>query len=90
MMLDDKTRLRHISDAANTAIKICGGLSREDLDKEEVYLLALVQLLGIIGEASKYISPELKAKYSEVPWKIMAGMRDKLYHGYFDVDPEIV
>jgi len=43
-----------------------------------------------MGEASKNLSEQLKRKHAEVPWKDVAGMRDKLIHGYFGVTLELV
>jgi uncharacterized protein with HEPN domain len=44
----------------------------------------------MIGEATKNLSRELRAKYREIPWKDIAGMRDKLIHEYFGVNLELV
>ncbi len=52
--------------------------------------LALVRLLEIIGEAAKGISEGLRQQYPEIPWKQIAGTRDRLIHGYFDVDLDII
>jgi uncharacterized protein with HEPN domain len=52
--------------------------------------LAVVQALEIIGEAAKHISPALRKRYPHVPWKRMAGMRDKLIHAYFGTDAKVV
>ena len=51
---------------------------------------AVVRSLEIIGEATKSISDDIRAKYPEVPWRKMAGMRDKLAHDYISVDWEVV
>lgn len=51
---------------------------------------AVVRNFEIIGEATKRISPEFKTSHSNIPWKKMAGMRDKLIHDYFHVDFETV
>ena len=51
---------------------------------------AVVRSLEIIGEAAKKIPDTLRERYSDIPWKRMAGMRDKLIHGYFGVDWESV
>jgi len=51
---------------------------------------ALVRNLEIIGEASKNISKDLKIEYNHIPWKEIAGMRDKVIHFYFGVNWDIV
>ena len=51
---------------------------------------AVVRRLEIIGEAVKNIPPKLKTKYREVPWRKIAGTRDKIIHHYFETDIEMV
>lgn len=51
---------------------------------------AVIRNLEIIGEATKGLSAELRAKYAELPWKGMAGVRDRLIHHYFGVNLDIV
>jgi len=51
---------------------------------------AVIRALEIIGEASKKIPIEVKENYSWIPWRFMAGMRDKLIHDYFGVDTQVV
>lgn len=51
---------------------------------------AVIRSLEIIGEAAKSIPDDIKNKYINIPWKEMAGMRDKLIHQYFGVDLSIV
>ena len=51
---------------------------------------ALVRKIEIIGEAVKNISTETREKYPQIAWKEIAGMRDKIVHGYFNVDLDIV
>ena len=52
--------------------------------------LSLVRLLEVIGEAAKALSPELCAAHSHIPWKKISGMRDRLIHGYFDINMDVV
>jgi uncharacterized protein with HEPN domain len=90
MTKDNTIYLEHIIDALD---KISKYIQNQDLksflDNEEKQD-AIVRKLEIIGEATKKISRELKIKNPQVPWKDMAGMRDKLIHDYFDVDLSIV
>ena len=51
---------------------------------------AVIRSLEVIGEAAKNVPDEIRAKYPLVPWKEMAGMRDKVIHFYFGVDREAV
>jgi len=51
---------------------------------------AVIRAFEIIGQATKEIPEEIKDKYNDLPWKEMAGMRDKLIHAYFGVNLEVV
>jgi uncharacterized protein with HEPN domain len=51
---------------------------------------AVVRNLEIVGEAAKRVSPDLRGRAPGVPWREMAGMRDKLVHDYFGVDLDLV
>jgi len=57
-------------------------------DKKTVF--ATIRCFEIIGEASKKIKGPIRTKHSEIPWEDMAGMRDKLIHGYFGVDTKVL
>lgn len=50
----------------------------------------VIRQLEIIGEATRQISPKTREDHGHIPWKDMAGMRDKLIHDYFGVDVEQV
>jgi len=47
---------------------------------------SVIRNLEIIGEASKQLNPDFRSKHPHIPWKQMAGMRDKLIHDYLGVD----
>lgn len=87
---NDEVCLRHILDAAREAIVFCRGRSRADLDKDRMLNLSLVRLLEIIGEAARGISQEFRSAHPGIVWKKMVGMRDRLIHGYFDVNLDVV
>ena len=62
----------------------------EDFITDKKTTNAVIRSLEIIGEAVKKIPDNIKDSHPELPWKYMAGMRDKLIHGYHGVDLEIV
>ena len=66
------------------------GMNFEDFVKDKKTVNAVIRSLEVMGEAAKKIPPEIRDKYPEVPWKYIAGMRDKLIHEYHSVDLEIV
>jgi len=90
MFEDDEVRLRHILDAAREAISFTEDRRREDLGSDRKLSLSLVRLLEIIGEAARGFTLDFHKEHSELPWKSMVGMRDRLIHGYFDVNLDIV
>lgn len=77
-------------EAAQKAVEFSEGRSQNDLQEDEQLALALIRLLEIIGEAAKAISPEIRKQYSDIPWRQMAGTRDRLIHACFAVDLDIV
>jgi len=87
---EDIVRLRHMLDAARKATELTKRCHRSDLDKDETLALAVVRLLEILGEAAKNVSKEYRRDYPAIPWSQIAGTRDRLIHGYFDVDLDIV
>lgn len=90
MFQDDRVRLQHMLDAVLEVIEFTHGKERSDLDDDRKLKHALVRLLEIIGEAANGMSSSIKEEYPDIPWKEMIGMRNRLIHGYFDVDLDIV
>jgi uncharacterized protein with HEPN domain len=66
------------------------GLSYEAFISDKKTFNAVVRSIEVIGEAVKNIPDSVRSGYSDIPWKEMAGMRDKLIHFYFGVDQEAV
>ena len=87
---DDAVRLQHMLDAAKKIAEFVKAKNRKDLDRDEKLAFALIRLLEIIGEAAKGVSDASRKSHPEIPWKEMTGTRDRLIHGYFDVDLDIV
>ncbi len=87
---DDKTRIKHMLDAAEKAINFVNLRSFQDLENDEILALALVKLVEIVGEAASRVSKEYQARHSEIPWSAMIGMRNRLVHAYFDINLQIL
>lgn len=90
MRAEDSVRLRHMIDAAESALRFIQGRNRADLDSDEMLLFALVRAVEIIGEAAGKVSGEGRAEVSDVPWDVIVGMRNRLVHAYFDIDQNIL
>jgi uncharacterized protein with HEPN domain len=65
-------------------------LSKESFLKDDTLRRAFSRSIEILGEAAKQLPVEFREQHSEIPWKAVAGMRDRLIHGYFAVDYQIV
>ena len=88
----DKTLifLKHILKSIENIEKFSKKLSKEKFSKDEFVQSAIIRQLEIIGEAVKNLPMDFTNKHSEIPWKDIAGTRDKLIHGYFGVDLDLV
>ena len=87
---DDIVRIQHMLDAVQKITEFIQGRTRADLDVDEKLTLALIRLLEVVGEAAKSVSSPLRERYPQIPWREIAGTRDRLIHGYFDIDMDII
>jgi uncharacterized protein with HEPN domain len=86
----DKDFLGDITEAMNLISLYTKGLTYRKFLEDRKAQDAVVRNLEVIGEASKNIAAAFKAKHPDVPWKKVAGLRDKLIHFYFGIDYKIV
>jgi uncharacterized protein with HEPN domain len=86
----DLVRLRHMLDAAREMEALTSGMSRDDFKGDRVVSLAVVRLLEVLGEAASGVSEGLRSRHAKVPWSRMIAMRNRLIHGYYDLDLDIV
>ncbi|MBL8220360.1 MAG: DUF86 domain-containing protein [Bryobacterales bacterium] len=86
----DLTRLLDMRDAAREALDFVAGRSRGDLSTDRMLLLALCKSIEIIGEAASRVSSETRAIAPGIPWTEVVGMRNRLIHGYSQVNHDIV
>ena len=90
MLKSDRIRVQHIVDAANEALSFIAGHSRTDLIADRKLALAVIKSIEIAGEAASKVTAELRANSPEIPWQDIVAMRNRLTHGYFDINLEIV
>jgi uncharacterized protein with HEPN domain len=90
MSFEPRDYLRHVLVEADYLIARSEGLSLEAFSADETLRRAFVRSLEIVGEAVKKIPDDFRAAHPSVQWRAMAGMRDRLIHGYFGVDYELV
>ena len=79
-----------IINTMNKATMFVEGMSYEEFTQDEKTVFAVTRALEIIGEAAKNIPDDVREAYPEIPWRGMAGMRDKVIHEYFSVDLRVV
>jgi len=88
---------RDLRDYINDLIEACEdilsftkGMSYSDFAGDKKTINAVIRSLEVIGEASKKLPVSFRNNYPDIPWKQMAGMRDKLIHEYFGIDKQMV
>jgi uncharacterized protein with HEPN domain len=87
---DDERSLRHMLAHAREALTLTAGKTREDLNRERVLVLAILQLLQIVGEAASRVSIDCCKANPQIPWGQIVAMRNRLIHGYDVIDLDIV
>lgn len=88
-MRRDGERLADIIEAAEK-ISIRAGKGRQAFDADEDVQIVLVHLIQVIGEAASGLSDELTSAHPEVPWRQIVAIRNRVVHGYFEVDLDIL
>lgn len=81
-----------VADMLEAAVKLeeQGSKGRDRFDQDEIVQLALVHLVQIIGEAASRVSDDLRQRHPEIPWRHVVGMRNRVVHGYFEVDLDLL
>jgi len=75
---------------AAKAVEMAGVVDRVEFERNEMMQLAVTRLLEIVGEAANRVSEAFRKRHPGIPWHQMIGTRNRLAHGYDDIDLEIV
>lgn len=78
--------IQDVINATSSGMKFVEGMEYDDFVHDDKTVFAVIRAIEVIGEAVKNITDDVKKKYLDIPWRDIAGMRDKLIHGYFGVD----
>ena len=89
-MRDYALYLKDILEAMQAIEKFVENMDFEDFQKNDIVSSAVIRKFEIIGEATKGLPETIRNKYPQVPWKEMAGMRDRLIHFYFGIKYDLV
>lgn len=89
-MKNDRSYLLHIIDSIDQIFEYTDQLSISEFKETRLIQDAVIRNFEIIGEAAKQVSVKTKKEFKNIPWKNMAGMRDKLIHDYLGVDLDVV
>lgn len=76
--------------AAEEALSFIHKKNRKHLEHNRQLLLSLIKEIEIIGEAASKVTPSFRKQYSDIPWEIIVGTRNRLIHVYFDIDYDVV
>lgn len=90
MTRDHTLFIKDIIDAIEKISEFVAGMEYDEFVQDDKTLSAVVRKVEIIGEATRNIPKEIKATYSDIPWRDIVGMRNKIIHDYFGIDNEIV
>ena len=91
--MSERTYLDFLEDIRYYLAKVqafVAGMAFDDFSADEKTQLAVAHALQIVGEAAKQLPLELRDRYPDLPWREIAGMRDKLVHDYHGVNLKIV
>lgn len=89
-MTDDTVYLQHMLDAITRIERYTDGMSESEFQNDDLVQDGVIRQIEILGEAAKQVSDDTRTQYDEIPWTDIAGMRDRLIHGYFNVDLGLV
>ena len=82
--------LHDILQAAEAIRDFTQGMSRETFVDDDKTLSAVLYKFAVMGEATKLLPEQIRVQYPGIPWRSIAGLRDKVIHGYIGMDYELL
>jgi uncharacterized protein with HEPN domain len=89
-MRRDGSYLSDIVEACDSVAKFLAGVEKPQFVSDQMRASAVLQKLTVIGEAIARLSPDLKTRYPAIRWSAISAMRNRIVHGYFDIDFELI
>lgn len=90
MQRDDGAFLLDMLDSAREAVSIVGNQTLAEFEEDRLNQLSVLKLIEIVGEAANQVGDDTRKALPNIPWNDVVGMRNRLVHGYFDIDYEVV
>ncbi len=87
---EDRVRIAHMIDAAESIGRFMANRQRSDLDQDLMLQFAVVRAVEVMGEAAARTSEGLRTREAQIPWRSIVAMRNRLVHGYFEINTEVV
>jgi uncharacterized protein with HEPN domain len=87
---EDSVTLRQMLEHIEEAVSLACGRTREQLDSDRMFYLAVLKLVEIVGEAAGRLSSSFQTSHPEIPWRQIVGARNRLVHGYDAVDRDVL
>ena len=89
-MKTDQVYVEHILDAIQQIEEYTRGVDRQAFGESQMLQDATVRQIEILGEASRQLSESFRRRVSNIPWRAIIGMRNRIAHDYLNIDPDIV
>ena len=87
---NDRACLADMLESSREVVLYAGNRTGPELEQDRMRLLAIVRLLEVIGEAANRVSEQFRLAHPQIPWRQMIATRNRLIHGYRDIDSAVV